>query len=151
MQVLDTIYITSTTHTLYLKLHRDLSILIAIPSGIVYQLQQFAIDNHFTGETGFPEVASVIHEIYSIIKVPKTEEEFRFLVSILGFPIRKEVEEKPDFASIITEAVLGFLAMHKSPGMEEIRDLFEVTTLDYVNFCLACGISNYIIRKDIAA
>lgn len=151
MQPLDTVDMVNTTHPLYLKLHRDLSILIAVPSGIAYQLQRFAIDNNFTGETGFPEVASVICEIYRIIKVPKTEEEFQFLMSVLGFPIRKSTRGKPDLASIITEALLGFLEMHDSPGMEEIRDIFEVTTLDYINFCLGCGISNYIIRKDIAA
>ena len=52
MQALDTMDIASTMPPLYLKRHRDLSILIEIPSGMVSQLQQFAIDNDIvTAET----------------------------------------------------------------------------------------------------
>lgn len=147
MQALDTIDIASTRHPLYLKLHRDSSILIDIPSGMAYQLQQFAIDNGIvTAETGFPKVASAIYEIYRILKIPKTHEEYQHFEFILGFSIRQEGNEFPKVASSILEAVHAFLVMHMSPGMEDIRDSFETTTLNYINFCLGCGISNYAVR-----
>ena len=147
MQALDTIDIASTTLPLYLKLHRDLSILICIPSGIASQLQQFAIDNDIvTVETGFPKVASAIYEIYRILKIPKTDEEYQHVEFILGFSITQEGNGSPKPASSIIEVVHAFLAMHISPGMEEIRDAFETTTLNYINFCLGCGISNYAVR-----
>lgn len=147
MQVLETIDIASTALPLYLKLHRDLSILIDIPSGVASQLQQFAIDNDLvTAETGFPRVAEAIYEIYRILKIPKTYEEYQHFEFILGFSIRQEGNEFPKVASSIIEAVHVFLAMHMSPGMEEIRDTFETTTLNYINFCLGCGISNYAVR-----
>lgn len=147
MQALGIIDITSTTRLLYLKLHRDLLIQIDLPSGIESQLQQFAIDNDIvTAETGFPKVASAIYEIYRILKIPKTDEEYQHFELILGFSIRQEGNGSPKPASSIIEVVHAFLAMHISPGMEEIRDAFETTTLNYINFCLGCGISNYAVR-----
>lgn len=147
MQALDTMDIASTMPPLYLKLHRDLSILINIPSDVAFQLQQFAIDNDLvTAGTGFPKVASAIYEIYRILKIPKTYEEHQHFELILGFSIRQEGNEFPKVASSIIEAVEAFLAMHMSPGMEEIRDILETTTLNYLNFCLGCGISNYDVR-----
>ena len=147
MQALDTMDIASTMPPLYLKLHRDLSILIDIPSGMVYQLQQFAIDNDIvTAETGFPKVAEAIYEIYRILKIPKTYEEYQHFELILGFSIRQGGNGSPTVASSMIEAIYAFLAMHTSPGMEEIRDTFETTTLNYINFCLGCGISNYAVR-----
>ena len=147
MQALDTMDLASTMPPLYLKLHRDLSILIDIPSGMVYQLQQFAIDNDIvTAETGFPKVASAIYEIYRILKIPETDEEYQHFEFILGFSIRQGGNGSPTVASSMIEAIYAFLAMHTSPGMEEIRDTFETTTLNYINFCLGCGISNYDVR-----
>ena len=147
MQALGIIDITSTTRPLYLKLHRDLLIQIDLPSGIESQLQQFASDNDIvTAETGFPKVASAIYEIYRILKIPKTDEEYQHFELILGFSIRQEGNGSPKPASSIIEVVHAFLAMHISPGMEEIRDAFEMTTLNYINFCLGCGISNYAVR-----
>ena len=147
MQALDTIDIASTTRPIFLNLHRYLKIEIAIPSGIESQLQQFAIDHNIvTAETGISNIASAIYEIYRILKIPKTDEEYRHFEFILGFSIRQEGNGSPKPASSIIEVVHAFLAMHISPGMEEIRDAFETTTLNYINFCLGCGISNYAVR-----
>lgn len=142
MQALNTIDIESTKLLLYLN--RDLPSLIVLPNGIAAQLRQFAVDNDIvTSEKGTPILASAFYEIYKILTIPETDEEHQHLEMILGFSVNLKGNVS---ASSIIEAIQAFLTNHESPGMKEIRDWFETTTLNYLHFCLGCGISNYDVR-----